>query len=57
MARKRCRAARRAASVADSPARRWSLMNATSTIELFTTTPASEAKPTMLGMESSKPRR
>ena len=55
-ARKRWRAARRAASAADSPPRRWSLMNATSTMELFTTTPASEANPTMLGMERSRPR-
>ena len=55
-ARNRCRAARRAASAADSPLSRWSLMNATSTMELLTTTPASEANPTMLGMESSSPR-
>ena len=56
MARKRCRAARREAASAVSPARRWILMKATSTMALLTTTPARETNPTRLGMDTSRSR-
>ncbi len=54
-ARKRSRLARRAASLTDAPSCTRSFRNSTSRMESFTTMPARETNPIMLGMDSSRP--